>query len=89
MNITSQAGAIDDVSAAQKTEFKKAAKPQKITKKNKQAVMMAEMAQFQQVLSHKGFVADPLSTINSHLETTVKIRNQVHGAYTNREEEDV
>ena len=73
------------MSEAQQTQFKKAAKAPKMTKKNKAAVMMAEMAQFQQVLSHKGFTTDPLSTINSHLETTVKIRNQIHGQYSNKD----
>jgi len=80
-NIAALAGAIEDVSAAQLKGMKKAAaKPKKMTKKNKALVMAAEMQQFQNVLQHQGFQADPLATINSHLETTVKIRNQMAAA---------
>ena len=78
-NVTALAGALEDVSASQLKGMKRAAaKPKKLTKKTKAMVMAAEMQQFQNVLQHQGFQSNPLSTIHHHLETTVKIRNQVN-----------
>ena len=49
-------------------------------------MLQLEMAQFQRVIQNKGFMVDPLATINKHLETTVQVRNAMGNA---RQEEDV
>ena len=43
-----------------------------MTKKNRQRITNVEIAQFQAVLKHPAFQANPLGTIQDHLENTIK-----------------
>mmetsp|Transcript_12466 Transcript_12466/g.24728 ORF Transcript_12466/g.24728 Transcript_12466/m.24728 type:complete len:171 (+) Transcript_12466:57-569(+) len=44
----------------------------KMTKKNRKRVLVAEVANFQAVLSHPAFQANPMSTIQSHLQNSIR-----------------
>jgi hypothetical protein len=44
----------------------------KMTRKNRQRITNVEIAQFQAVLAHPSFQANPMATIHDHLENTIK-----------------
>ena len=50
----------------------KLAQSTKMTRKNRQRITNVEIAQFQAVLAHPAFQANPLGTINDHLENSIK-----------------
>eukprot|EP00656_Telonema_subtile_P016516 TRINITY_DN18727_c0_g1_i1.p1 TRINITY_DN18727_c0_g1~~TRINITY_DN18727_c0_g1_i1.p1 ORF type:complete len:183 (+),score=43.87 TRINITY_DN18727_c0_g1_i1:153-701(+) len=65
------ASSIDDVEAA----MKPSTKPTVMTKKKKTTMLQAEMVQFSSVLSHPSFQANPLDTLQLHLQSVVSARN--------------
>ena len=55
----------------------KLAQSTKMTRKNRQRITNVEIAQFQAVLAHPAFQANPLATINDHLENSIKAATKV------------
>jgi hypothetical protein len=55
----------------------KVAQSTKMTRKNRQRITNVEIAQFQAVLAHPSFQANPLATINDHLENSIKAAARV------------
>jgi hypothetical protein len=53
------------------------ARSTKMTRKNRQRITNVEIAQFQAVLAHPAFQANPLATIHDHLENSIKAASTV------------
>mmetsp|Transcript_23994 Transcript_23994/g.57057 ORF Transcript_23994/g.57057 Transcript_23994/m.57057 type:complete len:217 (-) Transcript_23994:121-771(-) len=83
-DVLKQEGALADLEAlglslqaaqsrnAQAAKGRSDARAVKMTKNNRRRIMVAECAQFQAVLGHPSFQANPLATIHQHLENTMK-----------------